>query len=633
MNPQPDATRTHLGVGIDTARYAHHASFLREDRQRATSALAFAESAAGYEQLRQRLQHLLQRHPQAHLHVHVDAAGQYADNLLHFLRHLPLPLTVSVGEPKRNRDYHRAFSPKRKADATESLAMARFGVVERPHATPDTPAAFVVLRRIASRLAAQVKQSTRATNQLHQLLAGIFPELDTLVPDIATTWPLRLLQQYPTAKRIAAARLSSIEQIPYLKSDMAKKIHDTAKTSVGSLHGEHIEHLVRHQVTQLQNSLAAETELKELLVQAYDALPASNHLQVETISGIGKFTAAALVATIVSIDRFVSPEKLVGYYGAFPEENSSGLDQFGQPQPSGKRRMCAKGNDLVRALLWNCAKVAIRHNPPVRALYARLVSRSVRGDVALGYCMTKLIHQVFAVWKTGKPFDPHYQQTAQTTLQPAAPPTADTSASHAGVLHASVSQPILPMPSGEAASPNKKAAGRKGQRPSKGQRPKGQAVTAAACTVETTTPAVKPAPLAHPTAPNTTSTPHCNWAEVRAQVTMEQVLRQLGWLDRLRRRGDQLRGPCPVHGAHRSRSRSFSVNLERNIFQCFDADCRASGNILDLWAAVHRVSLPEAAQQLVTAFQLQPAPLTENQRRGTRRRTRETEPVPPGVPS
>ena len=45
-----------IGVGIDTSRYGHYACFLHEDLQPAAAELAFAESAAGYQQLRQRLE-------------------------------------------------------------------------------------------------------------------------------------------------------------------------------------------------------------------------------------------------------------------------------------------------------------------------------------------------------------------------------------------------------------------------------------------------------------------------------------------------------------------------------------------------------------------------------------------------
>ena len=70
--------------------------------------------------------------------------------------------------------------------------------------------------------------------------------------------------------------------------------------------------------------------------------------------------------------------------------------------------MSPKGNDLVRRYLWNAARVGIRFNPALRALYARLKAKGKRGDVAIGHCMRKLLHLVFAVWKTNRPFDENY---------------------------------------------------------------------------------------------------------------------------------------------------------------------------------------------------------------------------------
>ena len=93
MLPQPPAVpqSRRLGVGIDTARYGHYACFLNDDLQPAAPELAFAESGAGYAQLHQRLLDLVQRHGAVHFVVRLDAAGQYADNLRHFLHGLPQP--------------------------------------------------------------------------------------------------------------------------------------------------------------------------------------------------------------------------------------------------------------------------------------------------------------------------------------------------------------------------------------------------------------------------------------------------------------------------------------------------------------------------------------------------------------
>ena len=83
---------------------------------------------------------------------------------------------------------------------------------------------------------------------------------------------------------------------------------------------------------------------------------------------------------------------------------------------------------------------------------------------------------------------------------------------------------------------------------------------------------------------------------------MERVLGHLGLLSQLRG-GRQRRGPCPLH-SHPAADRTFSVNLDKNTFKCFDSTCAAQGNALDLWAAVHRLPLYDAALDLAETFGL-----------------------------
>ncbi len=93
-----------IGIGIDTARYGHRVAFLDENKSPAAPSLTVLESRNGYEQLQDRLEKLHHKHPQASLHVHIDAAGKYATNLESFLHRVDVPLTVSVGQPKKNKD-------------------------------------------------------------------------------------------------------------------------------------------------------------------------------------------------------------------------------------------------------------------------------------------------------------------------------------------------------------------------------------------------------------------------------------------------------------------------------------------------------------------------------------------------
>src|SRR3954451_14810884 len=65
--------------------------------------------------------------------------------------------------------------------------------------------------------------------------------------------------------------------------------------------------------------------------------------------------------------------------------------------------------DLVRRYLWMAALSAVRCNPAVRALYARVVAKHPdKKAIAVGHAMRKLVHLTFAIWKTRTPFQKHH---------------------------------------------------------------------------------------------------------------------------------------------------------------------------------------------------------------------------------
>src|SRR5262249_23043291 len=168
------------------------AVFLKDDLQPAADELSFPEPAAGYALFRQRLQALVQRYKAVDFAVRLDVAGPYADNRLHFLHRLampavdsseavaPLALAISCGDPQRNKNYRAALFGGQKSDPVEARAAARFAVAERPRSDKQLSLELRILRQIAGRLQAVVRQRTRLINQCHHLLALTFPELALL---------------------------------------------------------------------------------------------------------------------------------------------------------------------------------------------------------------------------------------------------------------------------------------------------------------------------------------------------------------------------------------------------------------------------------------------------------------------
>jgi transposase len=558
---------TPIGVGIDTARYGHYVAFLDAGLQTAAPDLEVPESSQGYARLRQRLDNLVSQHGHVHFHIRLDAAGTCADNLLAFLQGLRLDhaqFTLSCGDTQRNKNYRVAVFGHQKSDPVEARACARFALTEKPRPTAALAVQLRRLRLVAGRLQAVVRQRTRLVNQLHQLLARTFPELALLVKDITVGWCLELLCRYPTAALLAGATDSDLQGIAYLPHGRVAPLLQGARSLVASLAGLVAEELVRDQVRQVRDAQARQKRLENLLVAAYRELPEPNHL--DSIPGIGAVTAAVLTAFILDIEQFRTPGQLVAYFGVLPIEASSGFERDGSPRGPRRYVMSPRGNDLVRRHLWLAALSAAQHNPACRALYARV--RAKHPDqlaVAIGHVMRKLLHLAFAIWKSGRPFDPeHYpwQAPGQSVTAAGRGPQAEQAAGH---------------------TPDE---------------PAEQVVT----TTCTSTVAGQPA----------TVEPHAagggvwlDFAHLKSQLTLVRVVEHLGL--KLRGEGAQRRGPCPIHQGD-GRGRTFSVNLQEQVYHCFAAGCGGQGDVIDLWAAVHRMSLREAALDLVRTFNLESAP-------------------------
>jgi|WetSurMetagenome_2_1015567.scaffolds.fasta_scaffold49907_1 DNA primase len=85
-----------------------------------------------------------------------------------------------------------------------------------------------------------------------------------------------------------------------------------------------------------------------------------------------------------------------------------------------------------------------------------------------------------------------------------------------------------------------------------------------------------------------------SFRHLKAQVGIGTILSFYGFDLHLKRRGDQLFGPCPLHGG--DHQTAFRVNLERGLWHCFTA-C-GGGDTVDLIRKIERCSYREAARHL-----------------------------------
>jgi len=117
-----------------------------------------------------------------------------------------------------------------------------------------------------------------------------------------------------------------------------------------------------------------------------------------SIPGIGDETAKVVLSEVPALDMFTNARQLAAYAGLTPKEFRSG-DMI-----RGKTRLSKTGSGRLRSALYLPAIVAKQVNPVVREFYERLLKQGKPPMLAVCAAMRKLMHIIFGVLKSDKPF-------------------------------------------------------------------------------------------------------------------------------------------------------------------------------------------------------------------------------------
>jgi len=135
------------------------------------------------------------------------------------------------------------------------------------------------------------------------------------------------------------------------------------------------------------------------------------HALIDSIPGIGPLTAAALLAEL-DFALYPTARQVAAQAGLTPRQRQSGTSVHGKP------RISKQGASQLRRILFFPAIVAKRHNPRLRPFAERLAERGKAKMAIVCACMRKLLHLVYGVLKSGRPFDPDYQPKRVQSAKP-----------------------------------------------------------------------------------------------------------------------------------------------------------------------------------------------------------------------
>jgi transposase len=139
----------------------------------------------------------------------------------------------------------------------------------------------------------------------------------------------------------------------------------------------------------------------DALVAATQALRADRELP-ETIPGVGRQTATAVLAELPAVERLPGAQSAAAAAGLAPREYRSGTSV------RKRTRLSKAGDARLRKALYLPALTAIRFNPLLKGFFERLVRAGKPKMQAVGACMRKLVMLCYGVLKNRTPFDPDW---------------------------------------------------------------------------------------------------------------------------------------------------------------------------------------------------------------------------------
>lgn len=159
---------------------------------------------------------------------------------------------------------------------------------------------------------------------------------------------------------------------------------------------EHIDYLDR-QIEQLETEILDYIGAHKKLRHDFELLT--------TIIGVGQTTAVTFLGELSCATNFETGRQLEVFCGIAPRLFESGSSV------RSRSKMSKVGNPRVRKALYMPAICAMRLNPALSEFAQRLKAAGKPGRVVVCAVMRKLLRIMFAVLKSGKPFDVNFQST------------------------------------------------------------------------------------------------------------------------------------------------------------------------------------------------------------------------------
>ena len=154
----------------------------------------------------------------------------------------------------------------------------------------------------------------------------------------------------------------------------------------------------------LQKTLKQIEALINTTIQEDEQLSQTVEL-VQSVNGIGKVTATAMLVYTKGFTAFKNAKELACYCGVVPFNKTSGSSVKYRPSVS------PFANMKLKKLLHLCAMSALQNDPEMKAYFERKLLEGKNKMSIINAIRNKLVHRVFAVVRDGRYYEDNYSRT------------------------------------------------------------------------------------------------------------------------------------------------------------------------------------------------------------------------------
>ena len=384
-------------VGIDVAKDKHDCFIMNSEGEVLFNPFVIQNNREGFDSLYEKICSVADDFTK--VKVGLEATGHYSYNILGYLLDKGLPTYVI--NPLHTNLYRKSLSLRKtktdKVDAHTIAAMLLSDVNLKSYS--NTLYHNEELKSLTRYRFDKVNERAKLKVSVARLVNILFPELEKLVPTLHLSSVYELLNQYPSAKQIAAVHLTKLTNLLSTASkgrygkEKAAEIRNAAKSSIGSdMPAKSLE--LKHTI-KLIRELDAEIEEIEFHIEI---IMDEINSPILTIPGISYRMGAMIIAEIGDFDNFSSPDKILAYAGLAPSIYQSG--QF----TASYSRMEKRGSRYLRYALFNSTKYVCQWDDTFAEYLAKKRNEGKHYYVAISHACKKLIRVIYHLETTGESY-------------------------------------------------------------------------------------------------------------------------------------------------------------------------------------------------------------------------------------